>query len=901
MLASLSKRWTEGVVTHWKWVIAAWIVLAVVIRGTAPNWNDVAYDGDFAYLPADRTSVAGERLLDAAFPYERSRSQIVFVLSRNGDKLTDQDEILGLDLLRRLYHRLAEASYQRAVSRGYSGGPIDPQSESAAWLGLSKRALDQCITIDTRFYDDISELVPDTPATPTEPRMAIAYWDRAYLLRKMHEPDKQIIDDLEVATVLCPTISATVDPIESRDLSGWSSLIDVLSWQEAVVGRTLRSDSGRLAVGQLSTELASTSNIRTFEVATELVKRSTTYTKPFVEPGVTLGLTGSGAIGGETLAAARDAIAYTEWFTVAMILIILTVVYRSPLLIAVPMVSILIAVFVSTGLVTHLTQASISGTLSWLDMRIFTTSRIFVVVILFGAGTDYCLFLISRLREESPRHDWVTACQTALSRVSGALLGSALTTIVGLGMLSIADFGKFHHTGPVIAICLSVGLLVCLSFTPALLYGIGPKVFWPNRPDQADPKFSFIGSPEQSRNRSVVWSWVAVVLTRFPRLTLSIGLSILLAPAVFGYLNEQRVTYDLTGQLDRSGVTPAGMRLLRQHFSIGEINPVTLMMVSPENLSQKELEASAIELRTKLLTLDGVKTVRTADDPFGTQDSGVLSGDGIVRRMLRNHPAAQRHFFSTVPDYAQTLVRLDLVMKGNPFEQATSTRVQKLTESLQAEILETDSPWHNYSVYLSGTTPSIIDLRDVTLSDNRRIKVAVVLAVFAVLYLVIRRFGLCVYLIATVLLSYYATLGLTVVFFEAIYGDEFLGLDWKLPLFLFVILVAVGQDYNVYLVTRILEEQRQLGWLSALRKAVARTGGIITACGLVMAATFFSMTASAWFPWMATSMGLEITNTTNLQGIVQLGFALGLGVLIDTFYVRTILVPSFFAVLGKSA
>ena len=115
---------------------------------------------------------------------------------------------------------------------------------------------------------------------------------------------------------------------------------------------------------------------------------------------------------------------------------------------------------------------------------------------------------------------------------------------------------------------------------------------------------------------------------------------------------------------------------------------------------------------------------------------------------------------------------------------------------------------------MAGTTPSIIDLRSVTLSDNRRIKIAVVAAVFAVLVLVLRRVGLCLYLIVTVLISYYATIGLTVLFFQQAYGSDYVGLDWKLPLFLFVILVAVGQDYNVYLVTRILEEHADWdGWL----------------------------------------------------------------------------------------
>ena len=190
----------------------------------------------------------------------------------------------------------------------------------------------------------------------------------------------------------------------------------------------------------------------------------------------------------------------------------------------------------------------------------------------------------------------------------------------------------------------------------------------------------------------------------------------------------------------------------------------------------------------------------------------------------------------------------------------------------------------------------------VTLSDNRQIKIAVILAVFVVLLLVIRKFGLCLYLIITVLISYYATLGLTLMFFQRAYGSDFVGLDWKLPLFLFVILVAVGQDYNVYLVTRIVEEQRRLGWLAALRRAVTRTGGIITACGLVMAATLFSMTSSAWLPPLFELLGFENASSgRSLRGIIELGFALGLGVLIDTFYVRTILVPSFVALRGNRA
>lgn len=278
----------------------------------------------------------------------------------------------------------------------------------------------------------------------------------------------------------------------------------------------------------------------------------------------------------------------------------------------------------------------------------------------------------------------------------------------------------------------------------------------------------------------------------------------------------------------------------------------------------------------------------------------LLNRDAWRRRALQNHRLAQQYFFSPLPAMENRLARIDITIDGDPFAMDTAKIVTDIDKFLHQYVEQPDSEWAGSRVVLTGTTPSIIDLRTVTLRDNQRIKIAVVLAVFLVLLLVIRKLGLCLYLIATVLISYYATLGLTLIFFQYVYGADFVGLDWKLPLFLFVILVAIGQDYNVYLVTRIVEEQKNLGWLSALRRAITKTGGIITACGLVMAATFFSMTSSSWFPTIASWFGYyNESGATSLRGITELGFALGLGVLIDTFYVRAILVPSFVATLGR--
>lgn len=916
MHRSLSHRWVQWVIRHPVLIVLAWIILAITIRVAAPSWKQVALDGDFDYLPAEMSSIAGGRLLDEAFPGERSRSEIVLVMARtDGNSLLKEDAIVGFDLLRRLYHRLGEVSWRRAIDLGYQGGPIQPGTAAEPWLNLAKEALDGSIAADDQFYERISSQVPDDEATLLTPRIAIAYWDRAKLLESLGGFEETVAKDFEAALVLKPDLPTLAPPIEERLIEPWRSMLDVLSWNDSVIGSQLRSDGARLAVIQLSSELAATGNIATVEVIKELIADVRRYSSGYTEPGLRLEMTGSAATGGETLMAARDAIRYTELITVVMILVILALVYRAPLLVIVPMVSIGVAVAVSTALVALLSDWSTRDVVPWLDMRLFTTSRIFIVVILFGAGTDYCLFLISRIREEVIRGGdsiqsrsnaaWSESCQRALSGVLGALVGSALTTVVGLGMLWVAEFGKFHYTGPVIAICLLVGLLVCTTLTPALLVLIGPAAFWPTKLTSAeaitDP---LLGDPSHESNSSRLWNFVALSITRYPYAMLLAGLAILCVPAYFGFKNERAVTYDLTSQLSRDADSRVGLNLLSQHFDIGKINPVTLLIVQPTDVQRSKLEAQIKTLAKQIYDLEGVISVRTADDPLGdfspSQEMGLLSSAAWKRRALRSHRVAKRYFFSTIAPYENRLARMDVVMKGDPFSVETASNVSNIERFLADQTKQSTSEFYGAKVLLAGTTPSIIDLRDVTLRDNRRIKIVVVLAVFLVLLVVIRRVLLCSYLIVTVLLSYYATLGLTHLFFQFAYGDDFVGLDWKLPLFLFVILVAIGQDYNVYLVTRIVEEERTLGWVAALRRAVTRTGGIITACGLVMAATFLSMTASAWLPPIARAIGVgQSGNTFMLRGIVELGFALGLGVLIDTFYVRTILVPSFVAAVGR--
>ncbi|TVQ00137.1 MAG: MMPL family transporter [Planctomycetaceae bacterium] len=907
-------------------IVFFWVLLAVLVRGTSPNWESLALDGDFDYLPQNRLSIRGERMLDVAFPANRPRSQVVILIARPGDVFDAADELASLDLLRRLHHRLAEITL--------FGGLSHPESIDTR-ANIARESLNEAIEVDEDYFELLGKVPGRESVSVDRLRLKLAYLDRSNLLQSLGL-STEAGPDMQAALMLDPDIATSSPRIADRDLGAWTSLLDLVSWHDTVVGQRLRRADARMIVLQSRSELAATHNIEFLEAIEALIAETRQSHASLLRPGLEILPTGSAAIGGATLTAAKEAIKYTEWFTVLIVLAILAFVYRSPLLIAVPLVSIGLAVAVSTGTIAWLAYLSDHVDSSVLGLKIFTTSRIFLFVILFGAGTDYCLFLISRAREEAVGVAWESAVERALAGVSGALLISALTTVVGLGMLWIAQFGKYHYTGPMIGICLLIALAICLTFTPAVLRLMGPRVFWPNRIAGAtfvpavvpavmpvnhvdgslsasEPIAAATTSPSSGSRAGfgsgvsppAWWGLVALWLTRRPIVTLLVGIGILLPLALPGWSREDEVTYDFSSQLSPTSDARRGFRLLDERFGIGEINPTTVLLVRPDRVSDKELGEASKRLVTDVYAVDGVRAVRFADDPLGdfppSRQMGLFDKDAWKRRALKTHRISRNYFFSESPEFAGRLIRLDVVMEGDPFESETAQRVTGLGDWLRAQTRLDDSPIRGAEVLLAGTTPSIIDLRDVTTQDRQRIKWAVVISVFLVLFVFLRRIVLCGYLIFTVLLSYYATLGVTLIFFSNLQGADYLGLDWKLPLFLFVILVAIGQDYNVYLVTRIVEEQRShRGWLSALRRAVTRTGGIITACGLVMAGTFLSMTASAWFPpirgWLG---GAPPSEEGSLRGIVQLGFALGIGVLLDTFYVRILLVPPFVALLDR--
>ncbi|MGD0897556.1 MAG: MMPL family transporter [Thermoguttaceae bacterium] len=697
-----------------------------------------------------------------------------------------------------------------------------------------------------------------------------------------------------------------------------SHITAVRTFDEPIIGGKLISPRGPngqavLVVLQLDTEFMVVANIDIVKQvfnAVDSVRKEQDCPK-----GLELGVTGSAAIGSDMLLSADESIHNTELWTICLVVLILLLVYRAPGLVIVPLVAIGAAFTVSTDLLALLAQwCEWTG---WCGFRVFATTKIFIVVILFGAATDYCLFLIARYREELqrglPAED---ALREALGKTGHALTASAMTTILGLGAMVFADFGKYRYGGPTIAMSLVAALVACLTVAPALLRALGRVVFWPlgvgpvtsqgpvapdtgagavpsrgpSRKPARDPKAVSRAADQAAGPLGRFWQTVAQMIITHPGVILVVSFFALALPAYQGM--SVPVTYDVLSDLSPDRVAVRGTRLLARYFSVGETGPITFLAYrggcnfdTPDMRRQIALLTNELRSFSYVDSHDvetlPVESVRSLTNPLGgkPQTFGLFTPAAQRRMVALNQPQIKGYFLSThpkPPEAPNQVVRFDLVCRYDPFSLESIHLLTAIDKFLQDKA-EHDPAWEGTSFDFIGTTAGIRDLREVNASDTVLISILVSLSVLGVLVFLLRRPIVSLYLIFTVLFGFFVSLGLTKLFFAWYYGDTFQGLDWKLPIFLFVILVAVGEDYNIYLVTRVFEEQRRRGVLEGLRVAVVRTGGIITSCGVIMAGTFASMA------------------TGTLRGMFELGFSLSLGVLLDTFIIRTILVPSFLA------
>jgi RND superfamily putative drug exporter len=277
-----------------------------------------------------------------------------------------------------------------------------------------------------------------------------------------------------------------------------------------------------------------------------------------------------------------------------------------------------------------------------------------------------------------------------------------------------------------------------------------------------------------------------------------------------------------------------------------------------------------------------IADIRSLATPFGSTSAASAAG-GPIRRLFRAATVRRRaldYFVTSDATLGSHVTRLELALEIDPFSEPAMDVVDRLEAAVGGMLpaaLQSGS-----LIRFSGSTASLRDLRTVGGRDRTRTNLLVVVSVSVILVVLFRKVSLTLYLMLTVIFSYLVTLGVTFTVFYLADREGFPGLDLTVPLFLFTVLIAVGADYNILLVTRVHEEEQQRGCERGVAVALARTGPIISSCGFIMAGTFLSLMIAG-----------------QLAPMTQLGFALAFGVLLDTFVIRPILVPAYLLLVHR--
>ncbi|MEY4437902.1 MAG: hypothetical protein RL249_314 [Actinomycetota bacterium] len=541
--------------------------------------------------------------------------------------------------------------------------------------------------------------------------------------------------------------------------------------------------------------------------------------KPIAEAnGVTHYVTGPGGLLGDLFGAFATLDSSLLLTTLGVVAIILIVVYRSPVLWIIPLLSAMFALSTAGGIVYLLAKNNI--------IDVDGQSQGILSVLVIGAATDYALLLIARYREELHHHESrFDSMRAAYKGVWEPILASGSTVSISLLILLFSQLTNTAGLGPIGAIGIVCAMFTILTLLPALLLVFGRWIFWPRIP-RNDGDDHVMSGP---------WSKVAGAIGRNPRRAwITTGVILLL----FAFASTT-LKADGIGTVDTFTGNPesvVGQKLLTKHFPGGEGDPTQVVVA-----------VDKIEAVTAAL-----KNAPGVTDVTPQLDGIPIPGQPLPAMKVVNNRAILNLTLDKAPDSVEA---------GNDIPE-----IRRLAHAADETSL------------VGGTSAVYYDVRTANKRDNQTIIPIILIVITLILGLLLRSILSAVVLLGTVVLSYFATLGVCALVFNHVFG--FAGGDNSFPLFAFIFLVALGIDYNIFLMTRVREESQKIGTRAGVIKGVTVTGAVITSAGIVLAATF------------------AVLGLLPLVPLAELGFAVAFGVLLDTIIVRSILVPALVHEIG---
>lgn len=519
--------------------------------------------------------------------------------------------------------------------------------------------------------------------------------------------------------------------------------------------------------------------------------------------------------------------------TVLLVFILLIVLYRSPILAIVPLVAVGIAYGIISPLLGFFAEKG------WIVVDSQAIS--IMTVLLFGAGTDYCLFLISRYRDEL-RHEEnkYMALKKAVSGTGGAIMMSSMTTVVGLLSLALAYYASYDRFAIPFSLSIFIMGIAALTLLPAILALLGRLAFIPFIPrpekmiqEMEEKKGEKIRRPKPSHRFG---KKLGKVVTGKP--WTFIVLCVIVLGSLAAFVPKMQFTYGLLDSFPEDMPSREGFTLISDHYPPGEIAPVSVMV---------NTHGEDVSLKEQLEEHTYVEEVTDSENGAENED----------------------------------LQKWEVTLSIDPYSTEAVESIPELQAIATSGLEDVGISNAEKDVWLSGETATLYDTEEITSRDQSVIIPVLLLIIALLLFVYLKSIVAMLYLLATVLLSYFSALGVGWIVLHHFFGvAEIQGL---IPLYAFVFLVVLGEDYNIFLVSSIWKKRKEMPLKEAIANSVGETGSVISSAGLILAGTF------------------SVLAILPLQVLVHFGTITAIGILLDTFIVRPLLVPAITTVLGRFA
>lgn len=555
-------------------------------------------------------------------------------------------------------------------------------------------------------------------------------------------------------------------------------------------------------------------------------------------------ITGPAGISADTISIFRNADFILMSATIVLIFILLILIYRSPILAITPL-------FIA-GIVYAIVDRllGIAGKQEWFAVDGSAVS--IMLVLLFAVLTDYSLFVFSRFREELCKNtSKYSSMQEVMHHVAEPILFSGGTVLLAMLTLFLAVFEPYNHFAPVFSVAVVVILLAGLTLIPSIFALLGRKAFWPFVPSANEKQ------PQQSKRK--IWQRAGHIVTKKPGWIAGILLILFLLGAF--NVSTMNYSFNLLKSFPDNISSRQGFELLEENYPPGQLAPVTVLLYGKSPLSADE---------------EGLANVQKVADGLADQPGVAAVSPDLTKDMLLGNEELPQNFLSE----SKRSFRLQVVLDDNPYDEQALRTVEQLREKEKKILDGAGFSSNETSLQFAGQTSQQLDVQTMNSRDMIILLSVVTILLTTMLGFQTKSFILPIIMMSTILLSYFASLGFSWWIFENIMGYD--AISYRIPVYTFVFMVALGIDYNIMLVSRIRERAKHVSWNEAVRDGVSLTGGVISSAGVILAATF------------------AVLITQPLQELFLFGFTMALGILLDTFIIRGFMLPALLILVGNS-